>query len=1602
MSILHSKQTEALIKRMTNDEVGTSTDDIPYFPDFINHYYYGVPYEDLSNRDLFDLKGAALAHINLGRKRKAEQPNIRIYVPDVERDGWRSEHAVLEVVTTDRPFLVDSISNVLSQMGLRKQLSVHPVYFAKRDKNGVLQSISSPLTASGLKGIFESFLHFEFDKPADDREFSRLRSLLLKTFDSIELAVEDWSAMRQRATDTAENIRAADGKHGDSDLTDYPEFSEWLNDGNFTFLGYCELSFGKGGSVTLDKKSVLGWLKSIDNIDQIFPIGDLASMIENPSLLVTKADAPSPIHRVDNMDLIVFPNLSAAGECTGLRLFVGLFGSTVYNGSAELIPVLRDKMKYVLRKSRFSSTTHSLRVLTNIMENYPRDMMFQISKKELFKDVADTLELQEHLRVRVLLRREQYGRFYCAIVYAPHELFNRALRVRINDILMDSLNGVSSEFLSTFSGSVLARITYTIRVEKQSVPKRTLPEIQQLAEDAAKTWNNSLYDATIKRYGENRGLRYYKKYEESFSASYQEDHSPWVAAADLAKFAGLSEKSDLAVSFYQPLNQTDGNRIRLRIYSYRTQISPSDSLPVLENMGLRVVEEKPYEIKLADGAYLWLHDYTLEDKDDKELVADEHRESFEGAFKSIWRGQAENDSFNRLVLAAKLDWWQVVVLRAYSKYLKQIGSTFSESYITETLIRHVDMTSDLIEYFEAMFSPRSSATEDQKSELLDKLHTHLDNVVSLDEDVILRGYLNAIASTLRTNHYCRDASGNRLGYLSFKIDCARIDKMPDPRPMYEIFVYSPQIEAVHLRGGKVARGGLRWSDRREDFRTEVLGLVKAQMVKNAVIVPVGSKGGFVIKQPTPSGITVQEHAIECYRNFIRGMLDITDNIVAGQIVPPANVKRYDDDDPYLVVAADKGTATFSDIANALSQEYGFWLGDAFASGGSVGYDHKGMGITARGAWESVKRHFRELGMNTQTTEFTVIGIGDMSGDVFGNGMLLSEHIRLIGAFNHIEIFIDPDPDAAVSFRERKRLFDSPGLTWKDYNKDLISEGGAIYDRSAKAVSLSPQAQQALRVKAKKLTPNELLNAMLKAPVDLLWNGGIGTYVKATTETHADTENRSNDAIRVDGSELGCKVVGEGGNLGMTQLGRVEFCLRGGRCFTDFIDNSGGVDCSDHEVNIKILLNQVVSNGDMTDKQREKILSDMTDEVAELVLTDNYQQSQALSAINAESGSLIREHWQYIRELESSGDLDPELEFLPDRDEVRRRQNEGLGLTYPELSILLDYSKMTLYQHLLDSAMPEDPYLIQELYAYFPQRLSERFSDEMHDHRLKREIIATSVTNNLINRGGPTFVYRMRQYTNAGYDDVARAFCVARDVFDMADTWQSIEDLDNKVPAHTQITMLSYVSGLLERAALWLLRYRGQSLDIEESVEYFKSDVTKLTKSLSKSLTKQYLSAMNRQVKELTDNKVPKALARRIVELIALSTAFDIVEIMKASNKSAEFVAGVYFDIGARLELIWIRQKIAMLPVENRWHNLAKSRLADDVHSHQFSIAGDVVQSAEKSDPKVAVSEWIDANSNGCRMLASIIADMKSISKVDFATLTVAISEVHLLGRSSDQ
>ncbi len=1600
MSILHSHQTEALISRLVDDQIGFTHTYDEKFTDFVRSYYYGVPYEELSQREIFDLRGNALSHWKLCKKRQSDETKIRLYFPDVERDGWRSKYAVLDMVVRDRPFLVDSMSMVLNQMGCKVQHCVHPVFAVQRNAKGELQNIAAPFNADFLDGDFESFLHYEFDGLINDDEFVKIEKRLREVLQTIQIAVTDWQPMRHKVKAAARSLeKKMAARSENADLEDYAEFCSWLASGNFTLLGYGMFRHRQNGAMTLDGKTVLGILREYEDISAILPIEALKSEANHNELIVTKADILSPIHRASYLDLIVVPKFTAAGNVSGIHAIVGLFSSTAYNGSARLIPILRTKIKRVLQRSRFAETTHSIRVLTNIIDNYPRDMLFRVSVDELFEDVAATLELQERNRVRLLLRREQFGRFYSALVYIPHELFGRELRVKIESILMESLKGKSSEFFATFSGSVLARIEYTVYVDKDSEPDLSLEEIQQQVQDAATTWRDALRQTTVERYGEEVAAEYLRKFEDAFSSSYKEDHLPWVVAADLEKLAALDEDNDLIVSYVRLMQDSDSNLVRLKLFSFNKQVPPSDALPVLENMGLRVREERPYEIKLSGGDSIWAHDYSLTYSGAPN--ADHKRRDVEEAFIRIWQGEAENDLFNRLVMTVGLTWRQIAVLRAYSRYLKQIGHAFSDLYITNTLISNPEMTISLVQYFELKFDPTVGANEQNLQQIREVMDAHLDAVSSLDVDVILRSYKNAMTSTLRTNYYCVDESGALNTHISFKIDSAQIIKMPDPRPMYEIFVYSPRTEAVHLRGGRVARGGLRWSDRREDFRTEVLGLVKAQMVKNAVIVPFGSKGGFIVKRPPEPGQTPLDEGIACYSTFIRGMLDITDNIVDGDIVYPANVKRYDGDDPYLVVAADKGTATFSDIANRLSQEYGFWLGDAFASGGSVGYDHKAMGITARGAWESVKRHFRELGTDIQETDFTVIGIGDMSGDVFGNGMLLSKHIQLVGAFNHIEIFLDPDPDASISYRERKRLFSTPGLTWKDYDQSLISEGGGVFDRTAKAINISPAVKRRLNIRQDKLTPNELMHAMLKAPVDLFWNGGIGTYVKASTQSHADTENRSNDAIRVDGRELGAKVVGEGGNLGMTQLGRVEYCMHGGRCYTDSIDNSGGVDCSDHEVNIKILLNQVVNNGDMTLKQREKMLRDMTEEVVELVLDNNYQQSQALSSVNRRSKDLLQEHSLYIQELQEAGQLDPAIEFLPDWPEIRRREGAGLGLMLPELSVLLAYSKMSLYQELLNSDMPEDAYLARDLYDYFPDRLSRKFRSEMNGHRLKREIIATYVTNNMINRVGPTFAYRMHKWTSAGYADIARAFCAAREIFDMRSTWSMIEKLDNAVCAHSQLEMLNFAEGLLERATLWLLRHRSHPLNIEETVKYYRDDVKALSSVLSDVVNRDYSSQIEKHVRRLVDSDVPKETANRVVECIALSTALDIVEIIKQTHKSMEFVSRVYFDIGARLELIWIRQQVADLPVENQWHGLAKSRLSDDIHAHQYAIASDVVRHAKTDSPRQAVRIWMEANSVGCRMLASLIAEMKTISKIDFATLSVAISEVYLLGRSSE-
>jgi glutamate dehydrogenase len=956
------------------------------------------------------------------------------------------------------------------------------------------------------------------------------------------------------------------------------------------------------------------------------------------------------------------------------------------------------------------------------------------------------------------------------------------------------------------------------------------------------------------------------------------------------------------------------------------------------------------------------------------------------------------------VLRARLTWREITTLRAYCKYLRQTQTTFSQNYMEDTLSANPHIARLLVELFQARFDPgRRESAQEETERLKGEIEEALDAVESLDEDRILRNFLSVTLATVRTNYFQSTDGGEPKPYLSFKLDPSRVPLLPLPRPRFEISVYSPRTEGVHLRGGKVARGGIRWSDRREDFRTEILGLMKAQMVKNAVIVPVGAKGGFVVKRPPALGgrEALMEEVVACYKTLIRGMLDLTDNLVGDRTVPPPDVVRYDEDDPYLVVAADKGTATFSDIANGISKEYDFWLGDAFASGGSAGYDHKEMGITARGAWESVNRHFRELGTDIQSEDFTVAGIGDMSGDVFGNGMLLSRHIKLVGAFNHLHIFLDPDPDPETSFEERERLFNLPRSSWSDYDENLISEGGGVFPRTAKSIPLSPQVKELLDVEEDSLTPQEVIRAFLKSRVDLLWNGGIGTYVKASDETHAEVGDRTNDSLRVDGTELECRVVGEGGNLGFTQRGRVEYALNGGRIYTDAIDNSAGVDCSDHEVNIKILLDSIVESGDMTEKQRNELLAEMTEEVGQLVLRDNYQQTQTLSNAVAQAASMVDVHARYIRALEHAGKLNRELEFLPDEEALAERKSEDMGLAAPEFAVLLAYTKITLYRELLDSDVTEDPYLSGELERYFPTPLRERFEDRMTEHRLRREITATQITNSMVDRCGITFAFRLGEETGAAAAEIARAYTAAREIFGMLDLWAQIEDLDNRVEAQIQTRMLLDGRKLVERATRWLLRNRRPPLDVAATVSYFSERAAELSEKIPQFLLDGDRENLERATRDLVDANVPPELAERVAILSTMFSALDIVDVADATDQPLETAAEVYFTLGDRLKLHWLRGHVEALPRDNRWRALARAALRDDLYGQQAELTAEILRSTpEDLSATERIEAWVDANRGSVERTLQVLTDINASGAFGLATLSVALREIRNLITSS--
>ena len=1573
--------------------------------DFVRRYFGQVDPEELAQRQPADLYGAALSHWNFARKREPGRAKIRAFNPTIEEHGWQSTHTVIEIVNDDMPFLVDTVTMEVNRHGLTLHLIMHPLLPATREADGTL----SGLAAEGQSPLRrESFIHVEVDRIIDQERLDALAADVARVLGDVRMAFEDWKKMHDQLEAILADIARNPPPIAADELAEGEAFLRWLADSHFTFLGYrCHdlVSVEGTDALKIVVGSSLGILregqqKAVATSFAALP-PEVRAYARVPELLIiTKANSRSTVHRPGYLDYIGVKRFDAKGEVCGEHRFLGLFTATAYSASPADIPLLRRKTANVLARAQLAPGSHASKTLINILATYPRDELFQISEDELLSTAIGILHLGERQRFRLFVRRDRFQRFLSCLIYAPRENYTTELRQKWQAILMQAFNGTSSEFNVHVSESILARIMITVRTTPGEIPDFDVRDLEVRLATAARRWEDDLKEALIDSLGEARGNELFRQFGGAFPAAYRDDFAARAAVPDIEMMAKLTDAAPLGMSLYRPLEAAPGT-LRFKLFHSGAPVTLSDSLPMLERMGLKVLDERPYRVTLEGAPAIWMHDLgLLAMHDDTEIEIDALHAVFEGAFGRVFRGEVENDDFNRLVIAARLPAEEIVVLRAYAKYLRQIGFALSQAFIEGTLAAHANIARMLIELFKLRFDPAlPQAAQSQALVKIQQIDDALDRVENLSEDRVLRQYLALILATTRTNFWRRDSAGRRRSFVSFKFDPSKVPGLPEPKPMFEIFIYSTRFEGVHLRGGKVARGGLRWSDRPEDFRTEVLGLVKAQMVKNTVIVPVGSKGGFVLKRaPSPADREAwMKEGVACYQDYLRGLLDLTDNRVGESIVPPADVKRHDADDPYLVVAADKGTATFSDYANAISAEYGFWLGDAFASGGSAGYDHKAMGITARGAWESVKRHFREMDIDTQTTDFNVAGIGDMSGDVFGNGMLLSPHIKLVAAFDHRHIFLDPTPNPEASFNERQRMFKLPRSSWADYDAKLISAGGGIYPRSAKSIPITPEVKQVLAITANTLTPTELVNAILKAPVELLYNGGIGTYVKAASETHAQVGDRANDGLRVNGRELRCKVVAEGGNLGCTQLGRIEYALSGGRINTDAIDNSAGVDTSDHEVNIKILLDLAITEGELTQKQRNALLGEMTDDVAALVLRDNTFQTQSLSVTGRIAPQLLDAHQRFIQFLEKSGRLNRALEFLPGDEEFAQRRAKGQGLTSPECAVLLAYGKIWLYDELLASPLPDDPWVVTALARYFPKALRERYAGYMARHPLKREIIATYVTNSMMNRVGSTFVHRLLETTGAKPYEVVRAYLLNREVFGFVALWQAIEALDNKVSDAVQSAMLLDSSRLIARGTTWFLRSRRLSEDMAATIAYFTPRVEALAKRLPQLQGAGDRTRVDADAARYVGQGVPQELATRVVTLDTLYAALDIVEVAGNCGRPLETVAEVYFDVAGRLGLPWLGEKIAALAGEAHWQMLAKGAMQDDLYGLQRTITGEVLSNgAETATPGTLIGAWQDRNRRAVERTQQLLGELRTVSAPDAAMLSVALRELRNL------
>ncbi len=1558
---------------------------------FANTMYGGAHLADLKAYDaaaLARLAGDSLKFFNAHRPGRV---GIRILNPGIP---GLEDQTVIEISNDDMPFLLDSILGVVNEQGHEIQLVLHPIVASRRGAGGAVSEFVSPELGKDEPGVVrESFIHIHIQRIDSQEERNILEALLIDVLDQVRVVVTDWNPMQATLRSLIQDYQNMPPPVAVEELAEALEFLQWLLDNNFTFMGVRIFDF----SGTVGKSSFkpvprdgLGMLRNPDMLvlrrgrHMVSYTPELIEFMgQTAPIIITKANMRATVHRRAYLDYIGVKRYDDDGRLIGELRIVGLFTSTAYTRSPRFIPMLRRKLKQVMKRSRFSPDSHSGKALMNLLETYPRDELFQI-EPDLLGDIADgIIQLDKRPRPRVFVRVDKFDRFASVLAFFPRDRYTSDVRAAVGAMLANAYEGVVSAFYPSFPEGTLVRVHYIIGHRVGEMPKPSTEALEQRMVEIVRTWDDRLTDAMHTALSPADAAAHVGKFTGAFSVSYQAAYEPDQAVLDVSRIETLDDSSDIALVFYRPTGAPD-DQGNLKLYGRGDPIRLSDRLPILEEMGLKAIDERTFTIRPEGSSYV-LHDISLQTADGEALDLKRLGSLLEDTFQAVWRGDAENDGYNNLVLQAGLSWRQAALLRALGRYLHQAGIPFSDHYLWQALVRHTDIAVDLWSLFEARFGTEdeSKSRENAQTRFAKRIDKSLAEVPSLDDDRILRRFLNLIQSSLRTNFYQSDADGNARPTIAFKIDSSQIEELPNPRPYREIFVYSPDVEGIHLRFGPVARGGLRWSDRAEDFRTEVLGLVKAQQVKNAVIVPVGSKGGFVPKK-LDSSFSRQEflaEGVRCYKLFISSLVQITDNLKDDKVVPPKYVVRHDGDDPYLVVAADKGTTTFSDIANGISEDHNFWLGDAFASGGSAGYDHKKMGITARGGWEAVKRHFRELDRDIQTEPFTTIGCGDMSGDVYGNGMLLSKATKVIAAFDHRDIFIDPDPDPAKSYAERKRLFDLPRSSWQDYNAKLITKGGGVFPRSLKTIPLSAEMRSMTGLSPKSCTPNELIRALLKSPCDMLWFGGIGTYVRATSETDADAGDRANDPLRITAPEVGAKAVGEGANLGFTQLARIEYDLHGGLINSDAIDNSAGVNSSDLEVNIKIALGAAEQAGKLSRKSRNQFLEKMTDEVADLVLRNNYLQTLAITMAERggqkEYGYLVR----LMQTLEADGHLDRAVEDLPDNVVVEERLVAGQVLTRPEIAVLMAYAKLALFDQLIESDVAAESYFGQELTGYFPAQMQKRYANEIKNHKLGAEIISTVLANGMVNFAGPAFTTRLMQETGSNAADLARAFAAANDVLGLSEICAQVDALDNKIPSEVQLKLYDELQTALRRQMTWFARNGDWSKGLQPVVSHYGKALAGIALLFGKVLPETQRQRVSEFANELKAEGVPSGLASQAANLIFLSRSSDVVLVATRTKKPVKDVGQAMFAMAHELGVDQIVARAGQMSAKDYYERIAINRAVDSVFLSLRSIV-----SQNFSGTKKAASE---AQEHALATAHKTVEDMVSGSEFTLARLTLA-------------